>query len=280
MGPEQAKAACCAAPGIEELLSEQKKALDMFWASAGLDILGDDAMLQGLRFNLYHLFQSAGRDGLRNIAAKGLTGEGYEGHYFWDTEAYILPVFTYTRPELARKLLEYRYSTLPAARARARLLGHEGALFPWRTIDGEECSAYYPAGTAQYHIDGDIAHAVWEYFTVTDDMDFLARCGAELLTETARFFCDLGFFSPEKGNRFVINCVTGPDEYNVLVDNNVYTNAVARETLLNAARALELLRERCPSDFARLTEALSIAAEEPDRWRMAGERMYFPAARE
>lgn len=277
---DEAKAACRAAPRIEELLSEQRRILAEFWEAVGLDIRGDDAMLQGLRFNLFHLFQSVGRDGLRNIAAKGLTGEGYEGHYFWDTEAYILPVFIYTRPELARKLLEYRYAILPAARARARLLGHEGALFPWRTIDGEECSAYYPAGTAQYHIDGDIAHGVWEYFTATDDVDFLARYGAELLTETARFYCDLGFFSPEKGGRFVLNCVTGPDEYNVLVDNNVYTNAVARENLLNAVRALEILRERRPADYARLTGELAVGEGEPARWREAGERMYFPTPRE
>ena len=279
-GLDAAADICRNAPALPELLAGQRQTLDAFWEAVGLEITGDDALLQGLRFNLFHLFQSVGRDGRRNVAAKGLTGEGYEGHYFWDTEAYILPVFLYTRPELARRLLEYRHSILPQARERARLLGHAGALFPWRTIDGEEVSAYYPAGTAQVHIDADIAHAVWEYYAVTDDLDFLAERGAELLTETARFYLDLGFFSEEKGGRFVINCVTGPDEYNVLVDNNVYTNAAARENLLNAARALELLRESRPEEHARLIRELSIDPEEPARWREAGERMYFPAPRD
>ena len=170
------------APAFDALCAEQRACLDAFWDRAGIDIEGDDALLQGLRFNLFHLFQSVGRDGRRNIAAKGLTGEGYEGHTFWDTEAYILPVFLYTEPTLARRLLESRYAILPKARERARIMGHpRGALFPWRSIDGEECSAYFPAGTAQYHIDGDIAHAVWEYWQATEDLDFLARCGARPL---------------------------------------------------------------------------------------------------
>ena len=272
--------ACRQAPDFAALLDEQAAVLDAFWEQAGLEIEGDDALLQGLRFNLFHLFQSAGRDGKRNIAAKGLTGEGYEGHTFWDTEAYILPVFLHTQPELARKLLEYRYALLPKARERARVLGHpRGALFPWRTIDGEECSAYFPAGTAQYHIDGDIAHAVWEYWQVTQDFDFLCRYGAEILAETARLYADLGFFSEAKGGRFVLNCVTGPDEYNVMVDNNVYTNRVAEETFRSAAEAMALLRERAPEDYARLCAALDYSEAERAQWLEAAEKMYYPAPR-
>ena len=255
---------CRSAPDFDTLLAEQRAALDAFWAVAGVEIEGDDALLQGLRFNLFHLFQSAGRDGRRNIAAKGLTGEGYEGHTFWDTEAYILPVFIHTDPGLARKLLEYRYAILPNARARARELGHEkGALYAWRTIDGEECSAYFPAGTAQYHIDGDIAHAVCDYYDATEDIDFLAKYGAEILVETARLYYDLGFFNAAKGGQFVLNCVTGPDEYNVMVNNNVYTNCVAEENLRGSF---------CASSGPAITRGCAGTSDLSPRRRRPGER--------
>ena len=272
---------CRSAPDFDVMLEEQRAGLDAFWAGTGLMIEGDDALLQGLRFNLFHIYQSAGRDGRRNIAAKGLTGEGYEGHTFWDTEAYILPVFIYTDPALARKLLEYRYAILPNARARARELGHDkGALYAWRTIDGEECSAYFPAGTAQYHIDGDIAHAVCEYFDATEDLDFLAEYGAEILVETARLYYDLGFFSEAKDGRFVLNCVTGPDEYNVMVNNNVYTNCVAEENFRSAGDAMTLLRERRPEDYKRLCDTIGFTPEEAGDWIRAADHMYYPAPRD
>ena len=266
---------------LTRLLREQRESLDAFWEGVGLDIQGDDALLQGLRFNLFHIYQSAGRDGRRNIAAKGLTGEGYEGHTFWDTEAYILPVFIHTDPALARKLLEYRYAILPNARARARELGHEkGALYAWRTIDGEECSAYFPAGTAQYHINGDIAHAVCEYFDATEDLDFLAKYGAEIIVETARLYYDLGFFSAEKGGKFVLNCVTGPDEYNVMVNNNVYTNCVAEENFRSAAALTALLREKRFADYARLCRDTGFRPKEAEDWLRAADSMYYPPARD
>ena len=275
---EKTEALCRRAPDFDTLLREQRDKLDAFWDGTGIDIQGDDALLQGLRFNLFHIYQSAGRDGRRNIAAKGLTGEGYEGHTFWDTEAYILPVFIHTDPALARKLLEYRYAILPKARERARELGHpRGALYAWRTIDGEECSAYFPAGTAQYHIDGDIAHAVCEYFDATEDLDFLAKYGAEILVETARLYYDLGFFSAAKDGRFVLNCVTGPDEYNVMVNNNVYTNCVAEENFRSAGEAMHLLQRLRPVDYARLCAAIGYTPGEAEQWREAADKMYYPA---
>ena len=278
---DEALDGCRMAPGFNELAEEQRLVLDAFWERAGIEIEGDDALLQGLRFNLFHLLQSVGRDGRRNIAAKGLTGEGYEGHTFWDTEAYILPVFLYTEPEIAAKLLEYRYALLPKARERARVMGHPtGALFPWRTIDGEECSAYFPAGTAQVHIDGDIAHAVWEYWQATRDLDFLADTGTEILIETARLYYDLGFFSDEKNGRFVLNCVTGPDEYNVMVNNNVYTNSVAEENLRNAAAAVQLLKTERPEKLAELVEKVGLKKDEPACWLKAADSMYYPPAQD
>ena len=278
---EKAHTICLSAPDFETLRNEQAAALEEFWNGVGLNIEGDDALLQGMRFNLFHIYQSAGRDGKTNIAAKGLTGEGYEGHTFWDTEAYILPVFLYTDPAVAEKLLEYRYAILPNARERARELGHpKGALYAWRTIDGEECSAYFPAGTAQYHIDGDIAHAVLEYLAATEDQDFLVRYAAEILIETARLYADLGFFSEEKGGKFVLNCVTGPDEYNVMVNNNYYTNCVAEETLRGAVKAADFLRKHRPEDWERISRTLNLIPEEPDFWSKAADAMYYPPAKD
>ena len=204
--------------GYAELEKSQKEYLRRFWETSDIQIEGKDseALQQGIRFNLFHILQSAGRDGKTGMGAKGLSGEGYEGHYFWDTEMYVLPVFVYTEPDTAKKLLDYRYATLEQARQRARILGHEkGALFPWRTINGEEASTYYPLGTAQYHINADIAYALSLYLQVTGDVGYLKEKGAEILIETARVWADVGSFADCKGGRYCICSVTGPDEYNV-----------------------------------------------------------------
>ena len=252
--------------GFDALAAEQKEELDAFWASVGLEIEGDDALLLGMRFNLFHLFQAAGRDGRTNVCAKGLTGEGYEGHYFWDTETYMLPFFDSTQPQIARKLLEYRYSILPLARQRAREMGHAvGALYPWRTIDGHEASAYYPAGTAQVHINADIAMAVRRYVNCSGDKAFLEEMGAEMLVEISRLYYDLGFYDASKNGAFCICGVTGPDEYNALVDNNTYTNLMAAETMLYAAEVAEPLMER-----------LGVTPEEIQKWRDAAGKIYIP----
>ena len=158
--------------GYSYLEERQKEYMESFWKIADVRIKGNEALQQGIHFNLFHIIQSAGRDGRTGMGAKGLSGEGYEGHYFWDTEMYVLPVLVYTEPEAARHLLDYRYSTLDQARSRARILGHEkGALYPWRTINGEEASTYYPLGTAQYHINGDISYALSLYLQVTGDVE-------------------------------------------------------------------------------------------------------------
>ena len=172
------------------------------------------------------------------MGAKGLSGEGYEGHYFWDTEMYVLPVFVYTAPELARKLLEYRFRTLDQARDRAKVLGHQkGALYPWRTINGEEASTYFPLGTAQYHINADIAYAFWLYVSVTGDMEFFKDMAAEVFVETARVWADVGYFAECKGGKYCICAVTGPDEYNAITDNNFYTDLVGRENIRYALKS-------------------------------------------
>ena len=180
--------------GYQRIIDQQKQYLKEFWEDVAVDIVGAPELQQGINFNMFHLLQSVGRDGFTSIAAKGLTGEGYEGHYFWDTEIYVFPFFLYTQPEVCRKLLEFRYRTLPGARNRARQLAHRGALYPWRTIMGDEASAYFPAGTAQYHINADIMYSLQKYWEATEDLEFLMDMGAEMLWETSRFWMDIGHF--------------------------------------------------------------------------------------
>lgn len=265
--------------GYAGLEDYQRDYFHDFWERADIRIEGEDseAIRQGLHFNMFHIFQSAGRDGKTGMGAKGLSGEGYEGHYFWDTEMYVLPVLVYTEPDTAKALLDYRYEKLPQARDRARVLGHEkGALFPWRTINGEEASTYYPLGTAQYHINADIAYALSLYLQATGDTEYLKDKGAEILIETARVWADVGSFSDRRGGKYCICCVTGPDEYNVLVDNNFYTNLMARENLRDAAGAVHYLEEHAPDCLNRLQKKLDFQTEELRLWEQIAENMYFP----
>lgn len=266
-----------AASGFDELALRQKWHLQRFWDSADVALEGDDAIQQGLRFNLFHILQAAGRGGNVGMGAKGLTGEGYEGHYFWDTEIYALPVFTHTFPEITKALLDYRYHTLDEARSRARVLGHPtGALYPWRTINGEECSTYVPLGTAQYHINADIAYAFMQYIEVTDDMEYLKTKAAEVLCETARVWADVGCFSEAREGKYCICCVTGPDEYTAFVDNNFYTNLMARENLRDAAWAVRWLEENDKGAFHVLSKKIGLHSNEPGLWQNIADHMYLP----
>jgi len=271
----KAELARAKAAGFDALCAQQAQYLADFWSQADVEIAGDDALQQGMRFNEYHLLQSVGRDGKTNIAAKGVTGEGYEGHYFWDTEIYIFPFFLYSKPEIAKKLLEYRYAGLEKARERARQMSHaKGALYPWRTIAGEECSAYFPAGTAQYHINADIAYSIKLYFDATGDLDYMAQSGAEIVLETARIWLGIGGY--DRAGRFCINEVTGPDEYTALVNNNYYTNAMAQMHLRFAAAIVDTLRTRRAADFARIAAATGLEDGESAEWLRAAGRMALP----
>lgn len=259
---------------FDDLLALQKQYLDDFWEMADISIKGDKSLQEGIRFNLYHLLQSVGRDHYSNIAAKGLTGEGYGGHYFWDTEIYIIPVFLLTKPDIARKLLYYRYYTLEAARNRAKEMGHsQGALYPWRTISGTECSSYFPSGSAQYHISGDIAYSYIQYYLATNDLDFFKEYGVEVVVETARLWMDVGHYHE---GQFKIDAVTGPDEYTCVVNNNYYTNAIAKYNLLWAYKACKLLKVKDLAAFFKLAYRLAITDEEIEEWQKAGKAMYLP----
>lgn len=262
------------AVGYQALKTEQADFMADFWYHADVVIKGDDQLQLGLRFNMFHLLQSVGRDGHTNIAAKGLTGQGYEGHTFWDTEIYILPFFLYTNPAISRKLLEYRYHILDKARQRARQMAHPiGALFPWRTIGGEECSAYYPAGTAQYHINADVAFAIKRYYDATQDAEFMQQFGAEILFETARLWLNVGHYNSDK---FHIDAVTGPDEYTALVNNNAYTNLMAAENLRFAAHIADWLQQEYPHTYQTLAEKIALAPEEAAAWAQAAAQMFVP----
>ena len=206
--------------GWEKMLEEQRSYLDDFWYRSDVELEGDAELQQAVRFALFHTLQAGARGEQRAIAAKGLTGPGYDGHTFWDTEAFVLAVLTYTAPSAAADALRWRQGTLELARARAHTLGLRGAAFPWRTIQGEECSSYWPAGTAGFHINADIAVAVTRYLAATSDEDFERDTALELLVETARLWRSLGHHDA-RGN-FRIDGVTGPDEYSAVADNNVY----------------------------------------------------------
>ena len=265
---DQVAAAITAArhTGWEGLLAEQRAYLDDFWETADVEIDGDAEIQQAVRFAMFHVMQAGARAERRPVAAKGLTGSGYDGHCFWDTETFVLPVLTYTVPGAAADELRWRCSTLDLAKDRARQLGLEGATFPWRTIHGEECSAYWPAGTAAFHINADIADAVIRYILATGDEDFEREPGIRLLVETARLWRSLGHH--DSAGRFRIDGVTGPDEYSAIADNNVYTNLMAQRNLLGAAAAAE----RHP-DVAR---ELGVDDEETASWRDAAGAMMIP----
>jgi alpha,alpha-trehalose phosphorylase len=263
--------------GVEQQHADQRAWLDDFWARSDVEIPGQPDLQQAVRWNLFQIAQATARAEGNGIAAKGLTGSGYSGHYFWDTEIYVLPFLTYTSPRVARNALRFRYTMLDAARRRARELNQDGALFPWRTINGEEASAYYAAGTAQYHIDADIAHAVRQYVAATGDDDFLAREAVDILVETARMWADLGFWRGTNGDSsFHIHGVTGPDEYTTVVNDNLFTNVMARANLRGAVEAVDRLAHDDPAAHAALTDRLHLTAAELDEWARAAEHMAIP----
>ncbi|CAL9345257.1 putative glycosyl hydrolase [Streptomyces sp. enrichment culture] len=265
---DQVEAALAAAAhgGWDGLVAEQRSYLDDFWARADVEVHGDEEIQQAVRFGLFHVLQAGARAEQRAIPSKGLTGSGYDGHAFWDTEMFVLPVLTYTEPRAVAEALRWRQDTLPAARDRAAQLGLRGAAFPWRTIDGSEGSAYWPAGTAAFHVNADIAHAAVRYVAATGDTGFERDTALELLVETARLWRSLGHH--DHHGVFHIDGVTGPDEYSAVADDNLYTNLMARSNLLAAAEVCE----RYPDEAARH----GVDDEESATWRDAAESVHIP----
>nr|WP_296075149.1 glycoside hydrolase family 65 protein [uncultured Actinoplanes sp.] len=256
--------------GWEGLVEAQRDYLDAFWDHSDVRVEGDPEVQQAVRFGLFHTLQAGARAEQRPIGSKGLSGPGYDGHTFWDAETFVLPALTYTQPSAAADVLRWRHSTLDLARERAQTLGLQGAAFPWRTIRGQECSAYWPAGTAGFHIGADIADAVRRYVQATGDYDFEREVGLELLVETARLWRSLGHH--DRHGRFHIDGVTGPDEYTAVVDDNIYTNLMAQQNLFTAVEAAK----RHP-DLAR---KLGVDDEEMASWRDAAAAVHIPYDRE
>ncbi|MDQ1752053.1 MAG: alpha,alpha-trehalose phosphorylase [Pseudonocardiales bacterium] len=265
---DQVDAALSAArhTGWHGLVAEQKAYLAEFWDGADVDVEGDDSLQQAVRFGLFHVLQAGARAEQRAIPAKGLTGPGYDGHAFWDTESYVLPVLTATAPNAAKDALRWRHSTIDLALQRARTLNQRGAAFPWRTIRGQECGAYWPAGTAAVHINADIAVAAARLVQWTGDEEFERDCALPLLVETARLWESLGYFGQD--GQFHIDGVTGPDEYSAIVDDNTYTNLMAARNLSYAADTAE----RWPKNAA----ALTVSPQELSRWRTAAAAVAIP----
>ena len=268
---QQASAAAMA--GFDAAVKAHSDAWDEFWAYGDIHIGTDKAVQQAVRWILFQLNQASARINGTGIAAKGVTGQAYEGHYFWDTEIFVLPFLIYTRPDIAAHLLRFRYAMLDAARDRAAELGLSGALFPWRTINGHEASAYFAAGTAQYHINADIAYALRKYVEISGDTDLLWEIGVEILVETARMWQDLGF---HRDGAFHIYGVTGPDEYTAIVDDNAYTNLMAQMNLTYAAETAERMQSAQPDRWNELAARLSIQPDEIAGWRSAADEMHVP----
>ena len=263
--------------GFDALLTAQRAHLGRYWdrADVRVDVGASAARTQqAVRWNLFQVGQATWRAEGSGIPAKGLTASSYGGHYFWDTEIYLLPFLAYTQPRIARNLLRFRHSMLPRARERARDLGQRGAMFPWRTINGQEASAFFQAGTAQYHINADIAYAIRRYVNARDDPGFLAEVGAEILVETARLWEDLGFYADD--GDFHIHGVTGPDEYTTVVDDNAYTNLMARLNLSYAAEAVRWLEAERPEVHAALVADLGLGPGEIAAWERAAAAMHVP----
>ena len=268
--------------GVDAVYAQQRSWLDAFWERSDVRIGGHEDLQQATRWCLFQLAQASARADGQGVPAKGMTGSGYSGHYFWDTEIYVLPFLAYTTPLWARNALRMRYLMLPAARKRAFQLNEAGALFPWRTINGEEASAYYAAGTAQYHINADVSYALAKYVRATGDDEFLFREGVDIAVETARLWATLGFWRSSdgvidgEGDTFHIHGVTGPDEYTTVVNDNLFTNVMARFNLRFAARTVRDMAEVDGEVYRQMVERLALDPGEPDAWERAAEAMHIP----
>ena len=265
------------AAGAASVFEAQRRWMTGFWERSDVRIVGHDDLQQATRWCLIQLAMAAARADGWGVPAKGVTGSGYSGHYFWDTEIYILPFLAYTTPLWARNAMRMRTKMLAAARRRAAKMSEAGALYPWRTINGEEASAYYAAGTAQYHINADIAFALVRYVRATGDVDFMAREGADVLVETARMWTTLGFWRQNEGEEsFHIHGVTGPDEYTTVVNDNLFTNVMARFNLRAAARVVRTMAEKSGRAYRDLVDRVQLDPGEPEAWERAADAMYIP----
>jgi trehalose/maltose hydrolase-like predicted phosphorylase len=272
---------------FDKLIEAHGAHWDAVWERADVRIDGGPAATQALRFNAYHLTIAADRDPRVSVGARALTGRAYEGHVFWDVEIFKLPFYLHTFPEIARSLLAYRHHTLDGARRRAQESGHHGACYAWestttgddvtpRTIRLKTTGRDIPifTGTQQIHVTAGVSHGVWRYWEATHDSEFLRDAGVEILVETARFWASRS----EWGQRhFHIRAVVGPDEYHHSVDDNAYTNWLARFNLERATEAVGWMKREFPQAWGALAERLAFAPDEMHHWSAVARDLYFPA---
>jgi alpha,alpha-trehalose phosphorylase len=259
---------------FDEHQALQKEYLTTFWDTAKVEIEADDDLEESVNFGTYSLLSSLGTNGNNSIAAKGLSGSGYEGHYFWDTEMYIYPTFLHYAPELAKQMLQFRINTTREARANREMVGYKkGILYPWRTISGVETSPFFEAGFAQHHINGDVAYAFIRYYQSTGDTELFWDGGYEVILETARLFADIGY---EKNGKFHIDGVTGPDEYTVIVNDNYYTNVLVANQFSWVYQLAEILKAADEKRWNDLVQALTITQSELDELKRYSEIMEKP----
>jgi kojibiose phosphorylase len=271
--------------GVKPSLHRHIGAWNSRWRGAEVEIEGDEDAERAIRFACYHLISAANPENEHvSIGARALTGPAYKGHVFWDTEIFLLPFYALTDPPSARALLMYRFHTLAAARDKARQQGYRGALFAWESADtGEDVTPLYAVtpigavvpvltGMQEHHVSADVAYAVWQYWQVTGDDEFLCNAGGEILMETARFWASRGKI--EADGFYHIRKVIGPDEYHEGVDDNAYTNWMAQWNLECGAQAARLLKERWPDRWQRLAQHIQLSEEEPEGWRAVSGMMY------
>lgn len=261
--------------GFEKLASLQEEFWKKHWEIGDIVIEGNPADQQAVRYSLFQLKQQLATVNKCSIGATGLTGPGYSGKVFWDTEMYLMPYYNFTRPETQRELFMYRYRLLDKARKRAADFGLPGAMYAWASITGSETSTIYEASVAEYHLQSDIPYAIWRYYDSTGDKDFLYNYGAEIVFETAKFMSHRGDFIDGNEGKFCINVVCGPDEYACGVNNNMYTNFMVKFHFYFALDIIKEMKENAPEKLAALMEKCGLDNNEFDRWQRAADNMYY-----
>lgn len=274
--------------GFEQELAEHFKVYEEMWKEADIQIQGDFDLDRAVRFNIFHLMSTGNEhDDRVNVGAKLLHGEEYGGHAFWDTELFMLPFFAYVFPKTAKNLESYRYRLLDAARANAAKNGYKGAQYPWESADDgtEQCPDWTiePDGTCyrcyvadyEHHVTAAVAYGIYDYVKITKDTSFLLKKGAEILMETARFWASRCEYITEK-DRYEIRKVTGPDEWHEPVDNNVYTNYLAKWNLRYVIALIQDLKEHHREDYDRIAEKISLTEKEIEEWNLVQSKIYLP----
>ncbi|MFT4760793.1 MAG: kojibiose phosphorylase [Saprospiraceae bacterium] len=275
--------------GFDTLLATNASAWQVKWDNSDCVIVGDESANLVVRFNTYHLLITANENDPKvNIGAKSLSGEGYKGHVFWDTEIFLLPFYIYTQPKTAKALLLYRYHCMEGAKKNAKMNGFGGAQYPWESADtGEETTPKWThdgkhriwTGEEEIHITADVAYGVLTYLTASDDFQFFLDYGAEMLFETARFWSSRLEYIEDK-NHYELNRVIGPDEFHEHVDNNVFTNRMAQWNLEKVIGWYDVLKTEYPEELKQLSDRLKLSEEEVLDWQKKSKNIYIPFDKE